>query len=244
MDTFTLLASLAGIAVLGIFAGVLTTVAAMGGGIALVALLSVIVGPHAALTMTAPALLVGNSHRCFVFRDALDRRVTLAFVLGALPGSALGALYVGELAPHWLTLALLGVTLLALARARGLFAIEPPPWAWMPFAFLAGLVAAGSGAGVLVAPALVAGGLSGRALIATGAAIAVAMHVGRITGYGLAGLYEGAELVLSVALAAGLVTGNLVGARLRRRLGEAGTQRATEITLVASLGLAVASLFR
>jgi uncharacterized protein len=118
------------------------------------------------------------------------------------------------------------------------------PWAWVPFAFGAGLVAAGSGAGVLVAPALVAGGLSGRGLIATGAAIAVAMHVGRIAGYGLSGLYAGAELVLSVALAAGLVTGNLLGARLRDRLGRAGTERATEITLVASLVLAVASLFR
>lgn len=231
-------------ALLGVGGGVLSTVAGMGGGIALVALLSAIVGPHEALAMTAPALLLGNAHRCFVFRDALDRRVTLAFVIGAIPGAALGAYFVGELSPRVLTVALVLVTLFALARARELFSIDPPAWAWTPFAFGAGLVAAGSGAGVIVAPALVAGGLSGRALIATGAAIALSMHVGRVAGYGVSGLYEGAELLSSVALAAGLIAGNALGVRLRDRLGKKGTDAATEKTLIASLGLAIASLFR
>jgi hypothetical protein len=36
----------------------------------------------------------------------------------------------------------------------------------------------------------------------------------------------------------------LVGVRLRARLGEAGTERVTELTLIGSLVLAVASLFR
>jgi uncharacterized membrane protein YfcA len=243
----TLIALLA-CAALGVLGGALSTVAGMGGGIALVALLSLFLGPHVALALTAPALLVGNAHRAFVFRDALDRKVGVAFVLGAIPGAAIGSLVVGEVPARVLTVALVVVTLFAIGRARGLFALHPPTWAWTPFAFGAGLVAAGSGAGVMVAPALVAGGLGGRALIATGALIALSMHVGRVAGYGLSGLYDvgtgGADLHGSLLLAVGLVAGNLVGVRLRARLGEAGTERVTELTLIGSLVLAVASLFR
>lgn len=233
-------------ALLGTLGGVLSTVAGMGGGIALVALLSVVLGPHAALAATAPALLVGNTHRLVVFRDALERRVAAAFVLGAVPGAALGALAVGELPAAVLTTALVLVTLFALARQRGLFSLSPPPWAWTPFAFGAGVIAAGSGAGVIVAPALVAGGLSGRTLIATGAAIAVSMHVGRIFGYGLGGLYGagGADPAATAALAVGIVLGNGLGVRARARLGDARVERATTITLAASLVLALASLVR
>lgn len=227
---------------LGVFGGVLSTVAGMGGGIALVALLSLVVGPHAALAVTAPALLVGNLHRLFVFRDALDRRVALAFALGAVPGAALGSVVVSDVPETALTLALVFVTLFALARQRGLFALAPPAWAWTPFAFVAGLVAAGSGAGVIVAPALVAGGLGGRALIATGAAIAVSMHVGRVFGYGIGGIYETTSLWGSLALAAGILAGNLLGVWARDRLGQAKTERATTWTLGGSLLLALGRL--
>jgi hypothetical protein len=233
-------------ALLGTLGGVLSTVAGMGGGIALVALLSVLLGPHAALAATAPALLLGNAHRLFVFRDALERKIAGAFALGAVPGATLGALVVGELPARVLTAALVLVTLFALGRQRGLFSLSPPAWAWTPFAFGAGVVAAGSGAGVIVAPALVAGGLSGRTLIATGAAIAVTMHVGRVLGYGLGGLYgEGSEgLLATTALAVGIVLGNVAGVRTRDRLGPERVERATGITLAASLVLAVAGLFR
>jgi uncharacterized protein len=234
MDLMLEFAAFAG---LGIFGGALTTVAAMGGGIAMVALLSLLVGPHSALATTAPALLVGNVHRAYVYRRELDRKTCAAFALGALPGSALGALYVGALAPAWLNAALIVVTLFALARSRGLVTVEPPTWAWTPFAFAAGLIAAGSGAGVLVAPALVAGGLTEGALLATSSVIAVTMHLGRITGYGLSGLYQSAELLHSLALALGIVTGNAVGSKLRTWLGREGTDRATQATLWTSLGL-------
>ena len=134
----TLIALLA-CAALGVLGGALSTVAGMGGGIALVTLLSLFLGPHVALALTAPALLVGNAHRAFVFRDALDRKVGVAFVLGAIPGAAIGSLVVGEVPARVLTVALVVVTLFAIGRARGLFALHPPTWAWTPFAFGAGL---------------------------------------------------------------------------------------------------------
>jgi hypothetical protein len=43
-------------------------------------------------------------------------------------------------------------------------------------------------------------------------------------------------------LAAGIVGGNLAGVRLREKMGARWVERATGATLVASLGLAIATL--
>ena len=58
MDTTLLPAlSVAGQIAAGLAAGIITTVGGMGGGLVLLLLLSMLVGPMAALAMTAPALL-------------------------------------------------------------------------------------------------------------------------------------------------------------------------------------------
>lgn len=219
----------------GVLAGALTTIAAMGGGIFLVAVLSAVLGPHAALASTAPALLVGNVHRAWSFRHALDRDVARAFLVGAVPGAALGGAVSAELPPSVLGWAIVLVTAFALARTAGLFEVRVPPAFWSPFAFGAGAVAATSGAGIVVAPALVAGGLSGEALVATSASAAVAMHVGRVLGYGAGGLMGEAELGASAVLAAAILVGNVVGRRLRHRLGAQKCAQITRATLGVSL---------
>lgn len=228
----------------GILAGVLTTVAAMGGGIFLVAVLSAVLGPHAALASTAPALLVGNVERAWTFRSALDKGVAKAFVVGAVPGAALGGLLSADLPEGLLAWAIAGVTAFALARTAGLLAVRVRPAMWAPFAFGAGAVAATSGAGIVVAPALVAGGLAGEALIATSAVAAVAMHVGRVAGYGAGGILGEAELGASVALAIAIVIGNHVGKRVRDRLGKGRLDRVTRLTLLVSLGASLAAALR
>jgi uncharacterized protein len=229
---------------LGILAGALTTVAAMGGGIFLVAVLSAVLGPHAALASTAPALLVGNAERAWSFRKALDRDVAKSFLIGAVPGAALGGALSAELPSSVLACAIVGVTGFALARTAGLFELEIRPSMWAPFAFGAGAVAATSGAGIVVAPALVAGGLSGEALIATSAVAAVAMHVGRVLGYGAGGILGDAELGASVALAGSILVGNRLGRRLRDRLGPERSARVTQVTLVVSLVAGLAAVLR
>ncbi len=226
----------------GVLAGALTTIAAMGGGIFLVAVLSAALGPHAALASTAPALLVGNVHRAWSFRRALDRDIARAFVVGALPGAALGGALSSELPPSVLGWAIVLTTAFALARTAGLFAVRVRPIFWGPFAFGAGAVAATSGAGIVVAPALVAGGLSGEALVATSAAAAVAMHVGRVFGYGAGGLLGEAEVGASMVLAAAILVGNVVGSRLRDRLGAARCAQITRATLVVSLAAALVAV--
>lgn len=240
MDVLQVLA----LVVAGLGAGALSTVAGMGGGILLVVGLSLALGPHAALATTAPALLAGNLHRLWLYRHALDRRIAAIFVAGALPGALIGGLVSAGLPERALQWILLAVTGFALGRAMGLFEWKPPARAYLPVAFGAGMLAASSGAGILVSPMLVAGGLTGEALIATGSAAASVMHVGRIAGYGLAGLFGGAALGVSFVLGAGILTGNATGRRVRDRIGDAWCMRVTYAVLVVSVLGALFGIFR
>lgn len=228
----------------GLGAGLLSTVAGMGGGILLVVAISLAMGPLAALTTTAPALLIGNLHRLWLYRSELDRRIALVFLVGALPGALLGGLVsarVPELALQWILLLTTGF---ALARAAGHFEWRPPAHAYLPVAFGAGTIAASSGAGILVSPMLLAGGLAGEALIATGSAAAVVMHVGRIAGYGLSGLFGGAALGMSALLGVGILAGNAGGRRLRVYFGEVACTKITHVVLVGSVLGAIVGLAR
>ncbi|MBX7192670.1 MAG: sulfite exporter TauE/SafE family protein [Sandaracinaceae bacterium] len=228
-----------GLAIGGLAAGALSTVAGMGGGLALVAVLSLVVGPHVALATTAPALLVGNLHRTARHRHAIDRPLARQFAIGALPGAIVGGVLSVALPELALSLLLVAVNTLALLRAYGRVSLRPRPSWMVPVAFGAGTVAATSRAGVIVAPLLVAGGLSGEALVATGSFVAVLLHVGRIAGYGVSGLLGGAALGSSLVLATFLVSGNHLGERLRARLGPARCEAATRLSLFVALGLGV-----
>lgn len=231
-----------GLAFGGLAAGALSTVTGMGGGIALVAVLSLFLGPHVALATTAPALLIGNIHRTTRHRAHVDRTVAKQFVIGALPGALLGGFLSVAMPETLLAVLLVLVNALALARTYGYLEVRPRPELMVPVAFGAGTVAATSGAGVMVAPLLVAGGLSGEALVATASFIAIVLHVGRLAGYGLSGLLGGAAIGTSVVLAIFLVSGNLLGERVRARLGPERCERATRVTLFVALALAVVGL--
>lgn len=229
--------------VLGLLAGVLTTVAGMGGGALLLLALSLVMDPKEALACTAPALLLSNAHRLYLFRAHLDRRVALAFAIGALPGSLAGGLLVSWVSPSWVRLAMLATTLLAIAQGQGLIRWKPPAAALLPAGFLVGVVAAtAGGAAALVGPLLMATGLQGNRYVATVAACGVAMHIGRSTAYGASGLVTGPTLVSSAILTITLMAGNLIGRRLRRSLQETAAARIELGSLVLCVALALAGL--
>lgn len=205
---------------LGVAGGAISTVAGMGGGMLLVLVLSLVEDPLTALTMTAPALLLANGHRLWLFRTSVDRRVAGSFVLGAFPGALVGSLITVALPDGVLPWILLGVASIAVARALGWFTWTPSPKALTPAGFATGTLAATSGAGIFVSPILLAAGLRGEAYIATVASTAIAMHVARILGYGMGGVLHLSTLGSAGLLAIGLVAGNLVGRAVRRKIGD------------------------
>jgi uncharacterized protein len=234
------------LAFLGVVSGALTTMAGLGGGILLLLALSLVWGPTAALATTAPALLLSNLHRFWMFRRDLDRRVSFAFVAGALPGSVVGGALAARVPEVLLAWLMVGMTALAVTRALGLWKWQPRSSVLLPAgAGIGVLTGTSGGAGVLVAPLLMASGLTGQAYIATAALCAVAMHTGRVLAYGAGGLVTGETLVRTAVLTGALLLGNLAGKHLRLRLlDDKRAQRLEMGTLIVAVGLGLVGVGR
>lgn len=201
---------------LGLVAGALTTLAGAGGGVFLILALSLPLGPHAALAVSAPVLLIGNAHRLFLYRDRVDRSIAARVVAGALPAALVAGALTVSIPSAALRVLLLAITAYAVARTFGHLAWRPPRLLLTPAGAVVGAVSATSGgAGLLAAPLLLSAGLTGERYIATSAAVAISTHVGRLVGYGSRGLLSH-EIVRVAALAAvAVVLGNLAGDRAR-----------------------------
>jgi uncharacterized membrane protein YfcA len=234
-----------GLIPLGILAGLLTTIAGLGGGILLQVALSLVVGPRLALAITAPALLVGNLHRAILYRAHVDRAVARSFALGALPGSLVGGLAAVVL-PAWAMQGLMvAMAALAVSRHFGWWRWKPSAAVMLPAAAGIGAVSATSGgAGLLVSPLMLSAGLTGERYVSTVAVCAVAMHVGRLAAYSAGGLVTARTLALAAALTAAILVGNTLGARLRGSIPAAMAPRIELGVLGVATTLALAGVAR
>ncbi|MBC8067982.1 MAG: hypothetical protein IAG13_06575, partial [Deltaproteobacteria bacterium] len=99
------------------------------------------------------------------------------------------------------------------------------------------LTATSGGAGMLIAPLVLSTGLTGARYVATVALCAIAMHVGRVIGYGTVGLLSSEQLPIIATLLVGLVIGNLLGRRLRGSIS-AGVEKRVELVALVVANLA------
>lgn len=231
------------LAAIGILAGILTTLSGQGGGLFLLLVCSFVLGPHRALAITSPALLLGNLHRSILFRRAIDRPIAKRLILGAAPGAVLGGLLVGVF-PAWVVQVLLvALTAMAIVKALGAFAFVLPRSALVPSGLVVGTMTGTSGgAGVLLAPILFSCGLSGNAYVGTSALVAVAMHAGRIFSYASGGLFSRDQLASTAVVAVAIFAGNSIGERIRRRIPDRRMKAIEYGTLVVCVALSVAGL--
>ncbi|MEM9453591.1 MAG: sulfite exporter TauE/SafE family protein [Myxococcota bacterium] len=230
---------------LGIVAGALTTVAGVGGGLVITLALAALWDPHAALAVTAPALLLGNVHRLWLFRRDVDRTVALRLAAPAVVGATAGGLVTAAVPDGPLRWLLLGVTALAFARECGW--ISPPGrgvWLVGGGLLVGVLTATTGGGGLLLAPLMLAAQLRGATFIATGALVASSIHVARLVTYGGTGLLGPAELPVALVTGLAILLGNTAGRRLRPRLGDRMCHQLTWIVLVGGLLLALLGLGR
>ena len=230
---------------LSVIAGLVTTIAGLGGGLLLLLGVSALHGPHFGLAATTPALLLSNVHRAYLFRSEVDRAIAKAFALGAVPAAALFGLLVIAM-PAWMLSAILVIaTLIAVLRyfRPSLFALGRRSLT-AGGAVVGALTATSGGAGLLTSPLLMSAGLRGTAYVSTVALAAVSLHVGRLLGYGASGLLTRESLAALVALVPGLLVGNLIGKRVREHL-TAKSEMVIELgALVVCTGLGVVGLVR
>jgi uncharacterized membrane protein YfcA len=228
----------------GVLAGMLTTVAGMGGGIALLVLLVAWTGdPAASLAASALGLFVGNVHRTWLFRRELRRDVAVPLIVGGTPAAAIAGRLVAGVPDDWLTGGIAVVSLLGVAFAAFGKTLRPPRFGIGAAGATIGATTAVAGGGALLTgPFLLSLGLTGEAYVATASAFSAAVHIGRITGYGLGGVVTADVVVTGLCLAAGIPVGNLLGKRVRARM-PTGQERRLELSVAAVVaGLALAGL--
>lgn len=233
---------------IGLAAGTLTTVTGVAGGMVALSLLSLWMQPAEALAISAAAFAVGNGHRMLLYARQVDRRVAQRFGAGLALGAAVAAAWITSVPAPILRLALVVVASLSLARAlwkrRG---AAPKPASSSRNLLLAGvftgaLGAGAGGAGVLVAPLLLAAGLRREAYVATVAACAILLNSARVFGYALAGLYHLSMLAQIGTLALALIAGNLLGRRVRGIVSGATLDRLELVAPALAIVLTLAGL--
>jgi uncharacterized protein len=230
---------------LGIGAGVLTTVAGIGGGLVLVLVLGLVWDPVTALACTAPALLLGNLHRMLLYRRSVNWGVARAFAAGALPGAVGGALLMVAVPRLLIEVTLLVLTVTSLGIALAKLTLRPPNVAMTPAGFfIGGLTGTSGGAGMLVAPLFLSSGLAGDSYVGTSAMSGVVLHLGRIAGYGADGLFDLRRVGFAAAIGVGLISGNFLGRRLRALTARLPPSSVEHAALVVMVLLALAGIGR
>jgi len=230
---------------LGSLAGLVTTVAGLGGGLALLLALSLFWDPHQALAATAIALLIGNVHRVWMLRQHVSKKVVRAFAIGAVPGSIAGG-WLAVAVPAWVVqVFMVGSTALSIGHALSGTTWRPGPKAIAPAGVLiGGLTGVSGGAAVLTSPLFLAAGLSGEAYVASMSLSAVLMHIGRIVAYGAGGLITTTTLGYAALLALAILAGNLAGRKLRTLTSKLPGRSLEYVSLVVCAALAVLGLGR
>jgi uncharacterized membrane protein YfcA len=212
------LAAVFAVALLGSIVG---GISGYGTGLLLPLILVPLVGPVPVVPIIALGSLANNSSRLWVFRHALDRRKALLVTALALPGAALAAFGYTLLTGRAVQL-LIGTVLIVMVGVRH----------WMrrakhrlegtalgAFAIGYGLAMGGTaGAGVLLVSLLMAAGLSGRAVIATDAAISLVLGALKVAVFGANGLMGARELAYAGLVALAAVPGALVARAILERL--------------------------
>ncbi|MEM1418355.1 MAG: TSUP family transporter [Myxococcota bacterium] len=233
---------------LGLFAGALTTLAGLGGGLVLTIVMAAVWGPAPALATAAPALLVGNVHRVSLYRAHFDGRAIAPFVVGAVPGALFGGLLTVSLPEVVLRGLLLFAVGLAVLRELRLFPgakvgqepKAPPTWLVVGAMFVAGVLTATSGGGgLLLAPLLLMRGLKNERFVVAASSVATSIHIARVIGYGAGGLVNATVLTNAAIVAGAILVGNVLGRHGRGFMTDARNVQLTYGVLAASVLLTV-----
>jgi uncharacterized membrane protein YfcA len=214
---------------------------ALGFGTGLVLLPAVVwvVGVRQSVPVLTVALIVGNVSRAWWSRDEIDWRVIGAYLLGAVPLAAIGAVMYTAAPPEWLARLMGAVLLLALPLRRWLergprrMRLRHFPLLGAATGLLSALVAA---TGPVTMPFFLGYGLRRGAYVATDALCAAGVHLTKTLVYGRYALLTPESGALGLAMGGVMFVGAFVGRRILDRISDRAFVLALEV-LVTGLGV-------
>lgn len=198
------------------------SVAVFGGGLILSILLAPVIGIKAVVPVIAVSLLVSHSSRVWAFRKGFTWNVYRDLMLTAFPGIIVGAVVYAYLPTEAIAL-LMGVFLIATIPLRRLLhkrnvsvGKRTIMGVGVPFGVLSGSTV---GAGLILAPFMLAVGLAGEALLGTMAAVALTVNVTKSVVFGGFAVLDPGLALAGFLVGLCTIPGNLTGRWIVRRTG-------------------------
>ena len=231
LDAFGFLLAVGG----ALFGAVVGGVAGFGAGITLLPILTFLFGARAAIPILTITMLIGNVSRLWWSRHDVNGRVVLAFLAGAIPATAVGALLFAGTTSDRLS-QIIGVFMLAslplrrLLNARGLAVrMGHFPVVGVGVGALSSIVVT---TGPVLTPFFLAYGLRRGTYIATEAVCAFGMHLTRGAVLARYALLTWETIVVGCVLGGTMFAGSWIGRRLLDRMSDRVFLRVIEGLLV------------
>jgi uncharacterized membrane protein YfcA len=210
-------------------------VAGFGAGILLLPVAAWTLGIRAAVPVLTVTMLLGNLARIWWSRHDLHGGVTLRFIAGAVPATAIGVMILAGASSDWLGRAI-GAFLLAAVPLRRVLTSGRLHVRAAHFPLIGGAVGLLSAlvvtTGPVVTPFFLAYGLRRGAFIATEAMCAGAMHVTRGLVFARYRMISGEILIIGLVLGATMFAGAWIGRRMLDRMSDRVFLAVIEVLLV------------
>ena len=210
-------------------------VAGFGAGILLLPVAAWTLGIRAAVPVLTVTMLLGNLARIWWSRHDLHGGVTLRFIAGAVPATAIGVMILAGASSDWLGRAI-GAFLLAAVPLRRVLTSGRLHVRAAHFPLIGGAVGLLSAlvvtTGPVVTPFFLAYGLRRGAFIATEAMCAGAMHVTRGLVFARYRMISGEILIIGLVLGATMFAGAWIGRRMLDRMSDRAFLAVIEVLLV------------
>ena len=210
-------------------------VAGFGAGILLLPVAAWTLGIRAAVPVLTVTMLLGNLARIWWSRQDLHGGVTLRFIAGAVPATAIGVMILAGASSDWLGRAI-GAFLLASVPLRRVLTSGRLHVRAAHFPLIGGAVGLLSAlvvtTGPVVTPFFLAYGLRRGAFIATEAMCAGAMHVTRGLVFARYRMISGEILIIGLVLGATMFAGAWIGRRMLDRMSDRVFLAVIEVLLV------------
>jgi uncharacterized membrane protein YfcA len=201
-------------------AGALGGLSGYGAGMLATTFVAPVVGPAALIPVISVLMLVNNASRVWFYRHAVDLRTVARLSMVAVPMAWIGAQFYVRM-DSALIQTLLGAVLIASVPLRRLLrgrevALGPAGVYGIgaAFGFLSSLIV---GAGMLVVPMLMGVGFIGPALLATDAALAVAVNLAKAVIFGALDALTPGHFLFALAMGLATVPGTACAAWIVRR---------------------------
>lgn len=204
-----------------IAAGVISAIAGFGGGILYLPLVVAIVGPREAVPLVTFGLMFSNLTRVSIHWKSIVWPLAVRYIIGAIPGAALGAIVFVKLPADWITK---GIGVFLIASVVFLLTQKedrPPLTRWAIFYPLGALVGFFSNMLGVVGPAAVpfflATGIRKEAFVGTMAFGALMMHVTGVVTWSAFKVISNSTVAHGLLMGVGMIVGTYAGNALLKR---------------------------